>query len=50
MEAVVLPFFRQFDVAVQSASDATKVSAFSVLGLTCVAVEAASICCCAVCK
>ena len=37
-------------VAVQSASDATRVSAFSVLGLTCVAVEAASICCCAVCE
>ena len=30
VEAAVLPFFVQFDVVVQSASDATRVSAFSV--------------------
>ena len=30
MEAAVLPFFVQFDVVVKSASDATRVSAFSV--------------------
>ena len=29
VEAAVLPFFVQFDVVVQSASDATRVSAFS---------------------